>query len=60
MTRRDFVMLSTAMRRAYLSGPELQAGVMCAAISIAHDISVRNPAFDVERFYRDISQGEQG
>lgn len=58
MTRRDYVMLSTALRRAYKSSPAFHEGVMAAAISIAHDISLGNAAFDVARFYRDISDGQ--
>lgn len=57
MTRRDYVMLSTALRRAYRSDPQFKGGVMAAAISIAHDIALANSAFDVARFYQDITEG---
>lgn len=52
-------MLSSAMHRAYKAHDSSthKAGVMCAAISIAHDISLANGSFDVARFYRDITVG---
>lgn len=54
MQKRDYVLLSGALKRAYHSNPELQQGVLAAAISIAHDIHLMKPTFDVQRFYHDI------
>lgn len=56
MTRRDYVLLSAALRRARdadFTSVEFQAGVRWAAAEVARALAEHNPHFDPARFMRD-------
>lgn len=66
MTRRDYIMLSCSLHRAYVAGvherpghnaEDYRQGVMSAAISIARDLSSQSSGFDTARFYKDVTEG---
>ena len=53
MTRKDYLMLAAALKRARDNTPQdNHIGVEVAASNIAHTIAEGNPSFDVERFLR--------
>lgn len=53
MTRRDYVLLSQALRDAIRAHPAEGRGIALAARAIAHSLAERNPRFDVQRFLTD-------
>lgn len=61
MTRRDYIMLSTALRRAMDDARDCvsdaaqnqQLGIESAVREIAHDLAMNNAKFDRMRFLRD-------
>lgn len=55
MTRRDYILLSTALRRAHsqAESPIEAQGVRLAANEIGHAIAQRNLAFNYPQFMRD-------
>lgn len=64
MTRRDYLQLSAALKRAretaiaYDEDPDLPTilyGIDCAAEAIAESLSEANPKFDKHRFFRDAT-----
>lgn len=54
MTKRDYVLLSSAMRRALNRAVATdQRGVILAARELAHTLAERNPRFETQRFLTD-------
>ena len=68
MTRRDYLQLSAALKRARettlayddsLLLPDILYGIDCAAEAIAEALHAVNPKFDKQRFFRDACAGTQ-
>lgn len=66
MTRRDYLFLSNALRRAYVAGHHelpgrnaegYRQGVLSAAALIARDLSLQSAGFDSKRFLLDVTEG---
>lgn len=64
MTRRDYLQLSAALKRARDTAlayddadncPDILYGIDCAAEAIAESLSEANPKFDKRRFFRDAT-----
>lgn len=57
MTRRDFILLSGALRKAYdnCKSDVAKAGVRAGAFEISEALSEHNSAFDVDRFMKDAT-----
>ena len=62
MTRRDYLQLSAALKRARETAiayddslllPDILYGIDCAAEAIAEALYLANPKFDKRRFFRD-------
>ena len=68
MTRRDYLQLSAALKRARetaltydnaANSPDILYGIDCAAEAIAEALHLANPKFDKRRFFRDACSSTQ-
>lgn len=58
MTRRDYVLLSTALHRAYVNSTAAgRVGVFAAAQHIGHDIALRSSGFNIAQFLEQTVEG---